>query len=213
MQKAFGEFEAALHASRESLGSLVGAIEEVDARQHFFDAGLEGLAVESVEVSLMPEVFFRGELDVDALCLEDDADLAAAAPRMTARPPLGSISVERMRKRVVLPLPLGPSSPNSSAAPTSKETPSRAVRFSYLWTMCSTEMTAAGARSVSGASGASVGDLMATGYFTLPARSTSSGRTATASRTRWPGVSCGPGSWSERSCALPGRSGPPPLRG
>src|SRR5215472_16418496 len=79
MQKAFGEFEAALHASGESLGSLVGAIEEVDARQHFFDTGFEGLAVEPVEVSLMPEIFFRGELDVDALCLEDDADLAAEA--------------------------------------------------------------------------------------------------------------------------------------
>ena len=39
---------------------------------------------------------------------------------MTACPLVGSISVERIRKSVVLPLPLGPRSPNSSALRTSK---------------------------------------------------------------------------------------------
>ena len=75
-------------------------------------------------MSLMPEVFGRGQLHVDALRLEDYADLAAQTvgvsaasnPMITARPPTGIISVERIRNRVVLPLPFGPSSPNSSAS-------------------------------------------------------------------------------------------------
>ena len=48
-----------------------------------------------------------------------------------ARPAVGIIRVERIRKRVVLPLPFGPSSPNNSAGRTLNETPFNAVRFSY----------------------------------------------------------------------------------
>ena len=89
-------------------------------------------------MSLMPEILVGGEFEVDALRLKDHADLAAQARRFLRRiaahnggaPAVGSIRVERMRKSVVLPLPLGPSRPNSSAGRTSNETPFRAVRLS-----------------------------------------------------------------------------------
>ena len=100
--------------------------------------GFQSDAMQAVEVSLMPQVFVGGKFYVDALGLEDDADLAAdggwitgaSEPMIAARPAVGTISVERMRKSVVLPLPLGPSKPKSSAGRTSKETSSRAVRSS-----------------------------------------------------------------------------------
>src|SRR5208282_376466 len=41
------------------------------------DALLEFGTAQAVEVSLMPEVLVGGELEVDALGLEDDADMAA----------------------------------------------------------------------------------------------------------------------------------------
>ena len=56
---------------------------------------------------------------------------ATSWPMIVARPPEGSINVERMRNMVVLPLPLGPSSPKISAVRTSNDTPSSAVRSSY----------------------------------------------------------------------------------
>ncbi len=55
---------------------------------------------------------------------------AASQPRIIARPAVGIIKVERILKSVVLPLPLGPRSPNSSAGRTSNDTPFSAVRFS-----------------------------------------------------------------------------------
>ncbi len=50
---------------------------------------------------------------------------------ITARPPEGTISVDRMRKVVVLPLPFGPSSPKISAGRTSNDTPAKATRSPY----------------------------------------------------------------------------------
>ena len=38
---------------------------------------LRARAAESVKMSLVPEILLGGELDVDALRLEDDADVAA----------------------------------------------------------------------------------------------------------------------------------------
>lgn len=61
---------------------------------------------------------------------------------MVARPALGTISVERIRNRVVLPLPFGPNKPNNSAGRTSNEIPFSAVRFSYRCTRFCTEITA-----------------------------------------------------------------------
>src|SRR5580658_259373 len=77
MKQAFGEFDAALHASGESFHAIVAAVEQSDAGQDLDDSLLELGAAQAVEVSLMPEVFVGGELKVDALRLEDDSDVAA----------------------------------------------------------------------------------------------------------------------------------------
>ena len=56
---------------------------------------------------------------------------ATSWPMISARPPEGTISVERMRNVVVLPLPFGPSSPKISAGRTSNDTPASATRSPY----------------------------------------------------------------------------------
>ncbi len=57
---------------------------------------------------------------------------ATSWPMIRPRPPEGTIRVERMRKVVVLPLPLGPSSPKISAGRTSNETPAKRGSISVL---------------------------------------------------------------------------------
>ena len=77
MKQTLGELDAALHASGESFDPIGGAVEQSDAGQNFVDSCLEFGAAQAVEVSLMPEIFVGGELGIDALRLEDDADVAA----------------------------------------------------------------------------------------------------------------------------------------
>src|SRR5271170_5856207 len=77
MQQSLGQFDAALHAAGKSFHELFGAIGEADAAEDFLNPVLQGGAAQTVEMSLMPEILVGGEFEVDALGLEDDADLAA----------------------------------------------------------------------------------------------------------------------------------------
>lgn len=77
VEQAFGELDAALHASGKSFDAIGSAVEQSDAGEDFCDACFEFGAAQAVEVSLMPEVFVGGELWVNALGLEDDANVAA----------------------------------------------------------------------------------------------------------------------------------------
>src|SRR4051812_11452793 len=77
MQKTFGEFKAALHATGESLCFILRAINEPDTGQCFLNTSFERRASESVKVADVHKIFGGGELYVDALGLEDDADLAS----------------------------------------------------------------------------------------------------------------------------------------
>src|SRR3954469_16906155 len=77
MQEPFGEFETALHAAGESLCFVFGAIDESDAGERFLNASFERSAGETVEVADVHQIFGGGEFYVDALGLEDYADLAA----------------------------------------------------------------------------------------------------------------------------------------
>src|ERR1700690_1709099 len=80
MKEAFGQFDAALHASGKSFHEIGSAVEQSYAGQDFGDAGFEIGAAQAVKVSLMPEVFVGGQLCVDALRLKDDADVPAQCP-------------------------------------------------------------------------------------------------------------------------------------
>ncbi len=77
MQQALGEFDAALHAPGKSFHVIGGAVEQSHAGQNLVDAGFEFSPAQAVKVSLMPEVLVGGQLEVDALRLKDDADMAA----------------------------------------------------------------------------------------------------------------------------------------
>ena len=77
MQQSLGQFETALHAAGKVLGFFFRAIGESDAGEHLGHARLQCAAAQSVDVANQHQVFFGGELDVDALFLEDHADLVA----------------------------------------------------------------------------------------------------------------------------------------
>ena len=74
-------------------------------------------------MSLLPKIFLGGQLLIEARRLEDDADLSAhflAPIRARSRPNIftvdggAAMSVQRMRKELVFPLPLGPRNPKIS---------------------------------------------------------------------------------------------------
>ncbi len=82
MQQPFCEFETTLHAAGESLGFFLSAIGEAYAAQHLGNALLQRCAAKSVNVSDQHQVLLRRELDVDALGLEDHADVAPNQRRL-----------------------------------------------------------------------------------------------------------------------------------
>src|SRR5258708_19232060 len=85
VEQAFGELDAALHASGESFYAIVGTVEQSNAREDLVDARFQVGAAQAVEVSLMPEVFVGSEFGVNALSLEDDADMAAQGSGLANR--------------------------------------------------------------------------------------------------------------------------------
>src|SRR5690348_3420187 len=85
MHEPFGQLNSSLHATGKSLDALIGAVRQRHMSQHGCDAGLQFSAVQSVEMSLMPQVLRCRELHVHALRLKDDADAAADLVGLPAR--------------------------------------------------------------------------------------------------------------------------------
>src|ERR1035437_7625260 len=77
VEQAFGQLDAALHTAGKCFHAVAGAVQQSYTREYLCDSLLEFGAAQPVEMSLMPEIFIGGELGVDALGLEDDADVAA----------------------------------------------------------------------------------------------------------------------------------------
>src|SRR5882672_12687346 len=75
MQQAFCQLDAALHSAGESFDEFLGSIRQADAGENFLDALFQRCAAKAVQMTLMPEIFVGGELQIDALCLKYDADL------------------------------------------------------------------------------------------------------------------------------------------
>src|SRR5439155_6647948 len=67
--------DAPAQAAAEGADDFVAAVGEVEARERFVDAIGELAAAHAVEVAVVAEVFFGGELLVEAGRLEDDGDL------------------------------------------------------------------------------------------------------------------------------------------
>src|SRR5208282_2866755 len=82
VKQAFGELDATLHSSGKSFHAIGTAVEQSDAGKDLVDAGFKFGPAQTVEVSLMPEVFVGRELGINALGLEDDTDVAAQGPRL-----------------------------------------------------------------------------------------------------------------------------------
>src|ERR1700692_4272820 len=81
MQQSLRQFDSPLHSAGESFYQFFGTIEEPDSRKNFLDTLFQRRAPQAIKMSLMPEIFVGRELQVDALCLEDDADLPPQACR------------------------------------------------------------------------------------------------------------------------------------
>lgn len=77
MEQAFCEFDAALHASGKGFDIFFGSVAKANAGENFLNSFSEGCSVQTIEMALMPQVLVGGEFRVDALALEDHADLAA----------------------------------------------------------------------------------------------------------------------------------------
>src|SRR5215469_11024229 len=82
MQQSLGELDAPLHASGKRFHPISCALQQPDAAQNLLNAFLQGRTAESVQMPLVPEVFISGELRIDALRLEDDADFAPQQGRL-----------------------------------------------------------------------------------------------------------------------------------
>ena len=116
VEQGFGDLDTALQAAGEGVHQVFTAVLHAQARHRVLHAVAESGAARDVKVALAAKVLFHGQGFVQALGLEDYADVRRTAadsrvtswPAMMARPSVGTIMVERMRKRVDLPPPLGP---------------------------------------------------------------------------------------------------------
>src|SRR5262245_52949359 len=77
MHQAFRELQPPLHTARKRFCFLLCTVKQSHMAQHLVNSCLQSGAMQAIKMSLMPEVLSRRELDVDALGLEDDANMAA----------------------------------------------------------------------------------------------------------------------------------------
>src|SRR5882672_8852710 len=77
MQKTFGQFDPALHATGESFHKSGGPVCQIDAAENVPDAFLQSFSGEPIETALMFEIFIDRELGIKAGSLKDNTDLSA----------------------------------------------------------------------------------------------------------------------------------------
>ena len=132
-QQRRGEAESLTHPGRVAADPVVGATAETDSLQRGVD--LPGARAPSVELGQQPQVGAPGQIRVEAGLLDEPADLlqhvaAEMIERATQQldvPPSGRIRPNSIRSSVVLPAPLGPSSPRTSPGSMVRSSPSTAV--------------------------------------------------------------------------------------
>src|ERR1022692_4681932 len=77
MEHRLGESNAAAHSTRKSLNQIARAIGEAQRIEHCGAAIFQFAPDDSVEPSMMLQVFEHGEFAIDARMLKHDAELAA----------------------------------------------------------------------------------------------------------------------------------------
>ncbi len=77
MDHAFGQFDPPPQSAGERLGTFAGPIAQAEPIEHFILPAGKLLAVKSVQMSLMTDVFGDGELLVEAGRLKHDSDSLA----------------------------------------------------------------------------------------------------------------------------------------
>src|SRR5262249_31438057 len=77
MNQPLGQLCAALHSTGKSFDFLVGAVCQSDTLKHLADTFLQGRAMQTIKMPLMPEIFRGGQFDVYALRLKYHSNAAA----------------------------------------------------------------------------------------------------------------------------------------
>src|SRR5215471_5067935 len=77
MKQTFSKFQPPLHSAGKRLGFVPRAIQQSYARKHFSNARLQGGATKTIQVTLMPQVLGRSQLQVNTLRLKHNTDLSA----------------------------------------------------------------------------------------------------------------------------------------
>ena len=85
MQQSLRQLDATLHPSRKRSYLFLCAIGEPHSRQDLLDPPPQCAAPQSVQVPLMPEIFVRCQLQVNALSLEYNPDLSPQTRRILRR--------------------------------------------------------------------------------------------------------------------------------
>src|SRR5208283_2507082 len=83
MQQPFRQFDAPLHASRESFDQVTRAIEQSNTRQYLVDTGIELRAMQTVQMPLVPKVLAGRKFGVHALSLENYPNAPAQSSGLT----------------------------------------------------------------------------------------------------------------------------------
>ena len=82
MQQSLCQLDSPLHSTRESFDEFFGSIRQAHPRQDLLNSRFQWPAAKAVKMSLMPEVFVSGELQINALRLKDYADLPPQTRRI-----------------------------------------------------------------------------------------------------------------------------------
>src|ERR1700739_504195 len=85
MQQTLGQVNAPLHSAGKRLDTILRTLQQSDANQNLFHALLQWLSAQTVEVPLMPEVLVGCEFGINALRLEDYADMTPERARLSNR--------------------------------------------------------------------------------------------------------------------------------
>ena len=83
VKQPLSQFDAPGHAAGEGFNQVASTIRQAYARENLPNAVPEHSAVQTVEMTLMPEIFVSRQFPVDTRGLKDNPDLTAETGRVT----------------------------------------------------------------------------------------------------------------------------------
>src|SRR5260370_24960513 len=85
VQQSLSQFQTPLHASGERLSLVASTVRETDAFENFLDPVAQRWPVQAIEMSLMPPVFSRVQIQFNALSLVSHPELPSTTAALLSR--------------------------------------------------------------------------------------------------------------------------------